>query len=178
MSTALPRTYGYDIRQFQLFGDSLQPTTSFPTTIDAIEIEMQTNSHWWIYLAADYHNSFYYTLFDSSRAIPTQVTGAVGEAMALVIMEKLYQAANIIRITPHPSSQSADFEMDIIESGQSVHALVESKASNVVLNNPPMQTVSSGLSQLLATRRCRPNSAGYLIITSYPGKACFVIKVF
>lgn len=147
-------------------------------TIGALEIEFQTINHWWIYLAANYHDSFYNISFDATRAIPTQVTGAVGESLALVIMQRLYQARNIRRITPHPSSRTADFEMDIDVNKRKVHALVESKGSNVNHTHPPFQTVRQGAAQLLATRFAHPSGAGYLVIASYPARTCFVIKVF
>jgi len=179
VSPILPRFYDYAIRQFSLSGNSLQPYgTPLSTTIGALEIELQTISHWWIYLAANYHDSFYHISFDASRAIPTQVTGAVGESLALVIMQRLYHARNIRRITPHPSSKTADFEMDINLNKQKIHALVESKGSNVRRRSPPFQTVSQGAAQLLATRFAHPSQVGYLIITSYPAKTCFVIRVF
>lgn len=179
ISPILPKFYDYTIDQYILRHNSLQPYgTSSSRTIGALEIELQTINHWWIYLAANYHDSFYHTSFDSTRAIPTQVTGAVGESLALVIMQRLYQARNIRRITPHPSSKTADFEMDMYVNRRKVHALVESKGSNVRRNYPSMQIVSQGASQLFATRRAHPSGAGYLVITSYPARRCFVIKVF
>lgn len=173
-------SYDYTIKQFSLLTGSLQPIgAAYTTTVGALEIEMETKIYWWIYLPANYHDSFYHASFNSTKAIPTQVTGAVGEALALVIMRKLYQAKNVRRITPHPSSRSADFEMDIVENGQQVHALVESKGSNRPHNNPPLRTVYLGAYQLVKTHSCtRQPSTGYLIITSYPSKTCFAIKVF
>lgn len=179
ISPILPKFYDYTIDQYVIRNGSLQSYgTPSNRTIGALEIELQTINHWWIYLAANYHDSFYYTSFNSTRAIPTQVTGAVGESLALVIMQRLYRARNIRRIIPHPSSKTADFEMDIHLNRRMVHALVESKGSNINRNYPPLQTVYQGASQLFATRRAHPSRAGYLVITSYPARRCFVIRVF
>ena len=171
--------YDYAIRQYSLVSGSLQPIGKIlKTTVTAIEVEMATKIYWLIYLPANYHDSFYHISFDSTKAIPTQVTGAVGEALTLVIMQKFYRAKNIVKITSTPSSKTADFEMDIIEKGQQVHALVESKGSNRLLRNPPMRTVYEGALQLVQTQYAKPANSGYLIIVSYPSKTCFVIKVF
>jgi len=175
----LPRFYDYTIVQYDLRSGTLQQIGSpFSITVGAIEIEYQTDNHWWIFLAANYHDSFYYANFDPTKAIPTQVTGAVGESLAIVFMQRLYYARNVRRITPHPSSKAADFEMDINLNGQVVHTLVESKGSNVNSPHPYFPTIAHGTLQLLASRRAHRSGAGYLIITSYPAKRCFVIKVF
>lgn len=130
-------------------------------------------------MAANYHDSFYYTSFDPTKSIPTQVTGAVGESLAVVIMQRLYQAKNVRRITPHPSSRAADFEMNITLNGQRIHALVESKGSNINSDQPYFPIVTYGTAQLLATRHSGHRSgAGYLVISSYPARKCFVIRVF
>jgi len=173
-------TYNYTIEQFSLVTGLLIPVMPpSTTTVGALEIEMETKIYWWIYLPANYHDSFYHTSFNSNKAIPTQVTGAVGEALALVIMRKMFQAKNVRRITPHPSSKSADFEMDIIENGKQVHALVESKGSNRPYSSPPMRTVYQGAYQLVKTSYYIPKpNTGYLLITSYPSRTCFAIKVF
>jgi len=179
ISPILPKFYDYTIDQYVIRNGLLRSYgTPSNRTVGALEIELQTINHWWIYLAANYHDSFYNTSFDSTRAIPTQVTGAVGESLALVIMQRLYSATNIRRITPHPSSKAADFEMDIYINRNKIHALVESKGSNVRRNYPPMQTVYQGASQLFATRRAHPSGAGFLVITSYPARRCFIIRVF
>lgn len=147
-------------------------------TIGAIEIEYQTINHWWIYLASNYHDSFYYIYYDPVKSIPTQVTGAVGESLAVVIMKRLYRARNVIPITPHPSSRTADFQMDINLNGRMVHTLVESKGSNVNSDQPYFPTVTHGTAQLLATRHAHLSGAGFLVISSYPAHRCFVIRVF
>lgn len=90
----------------------------------------------------------------------------------------MYGARNVRSITPHPSSKTADFEMDINLGGRKVHALVESKGSNVNSSEPNLQTVAYGATQLIATQYAHPSGAGYLIITSYPRHQCFVIRVF
>jgi hypothetical protein len=172
-------SYNYTIEHFSLVTGSLIPVSPSTTTnLGALEIEMETKIYWWIYLPANYHDSFYHTYFNSNKAVPTQVTGAVGEALALVIMRKVFQAKNVRRITPHPSSKSADFEMDIIENGKWVHAYVESKGSNRPYSYPPYQTVMQGGFQVVKTNFFQKARSGYLIITSYPSKTCFVIKVF
>jgi len=167
------------ISQYVMRGSTLQKIRTAKTqTISALEIELEAIRYWWIYLPSNYHDSFYYTYFNPTQAIPTQVTGAVSDSISLIIMRALYQAKNILKITPHPSSKSADFEMDIIENGQTVHAIVESKGSNRRLHQPPWRVVSDGARQLLATRHIHPASSGFLIITSYPTRNCFLIKVF
>lgn len=178
-SPILPRSYDYTIAEYDFSTGRLQNVgVASALTIRAIEIEFQTTNHWWIYLASNYHDSFYYTYFDPRKAIPTQVTGAVGESLAVVIMQRMYGARNVRPITPHPSSKTADFEMDIILNGRIVHALVESKGSNVNNSEPNLQTVAYGAAQLIATQHAHPSGTGYLIITSYPAHRCFVIKVF
>jgi hypothetical protein len=171
--------YDYKIRQFSFFSGNLQAVgRSSTSTVRAIEIENETNIYWWIYLPASYHDSFYHIRFHPPREVPTQVTGAVAEALSLIVMKKMFQAKNIDRITPRPSSRTADFEMDIVENGQQVHALVESKGSNRPHRRPPKGTVLDGALQLRITSYIKPATSGYLIITSYPSKTCFVIKVF
>jgi hypothetical protein len=172
--------YDYEIRQFTIQAGLLQPCGTNSVTIKAAELELETMAYWLIYLPANYHDVFYSSTCDPNLAIPTQITGGVGEAMALVIMRKLFGATGIDRINPSPSSQSADFEMDIIQNGKKVHALVESKGSNRVYRRyPPLRTVHYGAWQLIKTRLAKTSAiSGYLIITSYPAKTCFVIKVF
>ena len=171
--------YDYNVKQFSLLSGSLQPSTNSVIRVSAVEIEMETELYWWIYLPANYHDSFYHETFDSSRAIPTQVTGGVGEAFALVMMRKLYDADQVDKIMPHPSSKSADFEMKIIENGRKVHALVESKSSNnLYYHRPPKRIIFEGAWQLVKTNSKVYANSGFLIITSYPAKTCFIIKVF
>lgn len=171
--------YDYKIRQFSFLFGKLQPVgRSSTSTVRAIEIENETNIYWWIYFPASYHDSFYHIRFGPPREVPTQVTGAVAEALSLIVMKRLFQAKNIDKITPRPSSKTADFEMDIVENRQQVHALVESKGSNRPHKKPPKGMVLDGTLQLRTTSYIKPATSGYLIITSYPSKTCFVIKVF
>jgi hypothetical protein len=171
--------YIYKIRQFSFSSGNLRRVGHTSTsTVRAIEIENETKTYWWIYLPASYHDSFYHIRFGPPREVPTQVTGAVAEALSLIIMRKLFQARNIARITPRPSSRTADFEMDIIENGKQVHALVESKGSNRPHRVPPNGVVLDGILQLRTTSYVKSATSGYLTITSYPSKTCFVIKVF
>ena len=171
--------YDYEIKQFSFSAGKLQRNgRSSTATVRAIEIENETNVYWWIYLPASYHDSFYHIRFHPPREVPTQITGGVAEALSLIVMKKLFQAKNIARITPRPSSRTADFEIDIVENGQQVHALVESKGSNRPHKKPPKGTVLDGMLQLRTTNYIKSATSGYLIITSYPSKTCFVIKVF
>lgn len=176
--------YPYKVKQFAFSSGRLQRVGGTSTSVvNTFEIENETNTYWWIYLPASYHDSFYHVRFDPPREVPTQVTGAVAEALSLIIMRDLFQATNIYRITTRPSSRTADFEMDIIENGKRIHALVESKGSNRSHRTPPRGVVLDGTVQLRATSRVKqhfshPTISGYLIITSYPSRTCFVIKVF
>jgi len=171
--------YDYQIKEFTLSAGNLQSVgPSSTSTVGAAEIEFETKGYWHILLPASYHDSFYHMRFHPPREVPTQVTGAVAEALSLIIMKKLFKAKKIERITSRPSSRTADFEMDIVENGQQVHAFVESKGSNRPQRKPPRGTIADGALQLRATVSIKPAASGYLIITSYPSKICFVIKVF
>ena len=130
-SPLLLKNYDYEVTEYDFTTGRLLEI-GHPRTlgVGAIEIEYQTINHWWIYFPSNYHDSFYDTTFDPTKSIPTQVTGAVGESIAIILMERWFNAIHIQRLTPHPSSKTADFRMDIKIDGQWVHAIVESKGSN------------------------------------------------
>lgn len=175
----LLKSYDYEVTEYDFASGTLrQAGQPRNLGIGAIEIDHETHNHWWIYYPSNYHDSFYDISFDPTKSIPTQVTGAVGESIAIILMERWFNATNVQRITPHPSSKTADFKMDIQIGGHWVHTLVESKGSNASRGRPYLPAMTQGIIQLLATRLVHYAEAGFLITTSYPSRRISLIKVF
>jgi hypothetical protein len=149
----------------------------------ALEIELETTNHWWIFETATYHDSFFNNWVDPDMAIPTQVAGAVGEALAVLAMEKLWGARLVDKVTPHPSSRSADFWMQLdSRDGSLENILVESKATNARGNSPSRATVTYALSQLLDSQTAMERDGIriqrlFVIITAFRARTLFVVEV-
>ena len=151
-------------------------------TVYAIEVELQTTKHWWVFEPSTYHDSFFHDWVDHSMEIPTQVSGAIGEALTIIAMERLFQARNIEKVTPHPSSKSADFIMDINLGGNTVTSLVEAKGSNRNLSRPDTATIAYAASQLLVTRAALASAyaitKGFALQIAFSSRRIFVVEVF
>ena len=66
---------------------SISPRT--PVRISSASIETETKLRWFIIRPAIYHNAFFYSLSPANRQIPTQVTGAIAEAVTLRLFQTL-----------------------------------------------------------------------------------------
>ena len=170
--------YTYNVNLYSNSRNLRNPTFQTTISLDGFDIEFEKRSYWLLYLSSTYHDSFFHTRIPRAFSIPTQVTGAVGEILAINIMRDLFQATNIDTITPNPSRRSADYEMDIIENKIPVHAVVEVKASNKPLVRPGRTVVTQAIIQLNRSRWVVGAEAGYIVYTSFPSQICFVIKVF
>lgn len=175
------RSYAYSVQQYSYTNGKLQTVGSpFRQIFRAADIDREARTFWWIYLPANYHNSFYYNLFHKMKAIPTQATGAVGDSIAVILMKRLFGAYDVHAITPHPSSQSADFKMKMLDvNGQIINVAVESKGTNNAYDKPPPFLLRQGSDQLAGTQQLVNLSFGakFLIVTSYRSKKSFIIRV-
>jgi len=170
--------YQYNIRVYDDPNDLKNPSHNTIMNITAIQIELETNTYWWIILPNDYHDSFFRIIQPAQLQTPTQITGGVGESLSLAAMRHVFQPRNIRNLSPTPSSKMADYEMDVVLNNQVVHALVESKATNDVWRNPRKTKVRDATIQLTATRQQIPAQAGFVVVTSYPAQTIFIVQVF
>ena len=123
----------YDYRfEISLASGTNLASISPPTVrISSAAIETETKLRWFIIRPAVYHNAFFNASSPANRQIPTQVTGAIAEAVTLRLFQTLFSARNIEKISERPSSMTADFAMDINWNSSLIHCLVESKGSNM-----------------------------------------------
>lgn len=111
--------------------------------------------------------------------IPTQVTGAIAEAVTLRLFHMLYAAHNVVKIKERPSSKTADFAMDIVRNGHHQYCLVESKGSNSPRTGISSVQLDQALDQLQLTAEAHdpPPDAEFASLVSFRNKTITVIEV-
>ena len=134
---------------------------------------------WYIIHPALYHHSFYSAMIPAHLQIPTQVTGAIAEAVTLRLFHQLYVAHNVVKIRERPSSKSADFAMDIVRDGHPQHCLVESKGSNSPRRGISPLQLNQAWEQLQITRAAHdpPPDAMFASLVSFRNRTIRVIEV-
>src|SRR5438132_2000837 len=101
----LRKTYPYTVELCTYtFGTRPQIMSKSTVDLDAAGLETETKSRWYILRPAVYHDSFYHAKAPANRQVPSQVTGAIAEAVTLRLFEKLYKATNIEKISERPNS--------------------------------------------------------------------------
>jgi hypothetical protein len=179
------RKYAYTVRNYDLINGKIRHNPpNQQLDFFAVELELQTVNHWWIFESSTYHDSFFNDWVDPDKAVPTQVCGAIGETLALLTMEKIHGARLIQKITPFPSSKTADFWMEMdAPTGNVEDILVESKGTNSLMKRPDKATVDKASSQLSGSRAVMvhdgyPVQHGFAVISAYKTNRVFVVKVF
>jgi len=147
--------------------------------ISAASIETETMLRWYIIHPALYHDSFYTSTIPAHLQIPTQVTGAIAEAVTLRLFHELYAAHNVVKIRERPSSKTADFAMDIVRDGQPQHCLVESKGSNSPRTGISSVQLDQAWEQLQLTGEVYdpPPDAKFASLVSFRNRTITVIEV-
>jgi len=150
------RNYEYQIELQRSPRSTLPPSPPFNSVrISSSAIETETRLRWFVIWPSVYHNSFFNATSPANRQIPTQVTGAVAEAITLRLFQTAFDARNIEKISEKPRSKTADFAMDIRWNGVILHSLVESKGSNSP-GGGSWQQLRGARRQLLLTEGDRP----------------------
>ena len=180
LETIIRRSYQYNVKGYDYINGRLSVSApDLLTQIFARDVEFETFNHWFVHRPSYYHEHFYASTVDMDKAIPTQITGAIGESVAVVLFTNLMLARNIQKIRERPSSKTADFSMDIQNGNRQEHILVESKGSNSVYSGPPSVPLSNAVQQLDETEahHHRHVDRRFVVITCFPTHLIFQVEV-
>ncbi len=173
------RQYDYQVEISLPSGSNLSNVPhTISVRISSASIETETKLRWFILRPAIYHNAFFNSTSPANRQIPTQVTGAIAEAVTLRLFQTLFNAHNIEKISEKPRSMTADFAMDINWNGHELHSLVESKGSNMPGGGSWAQ-LHDARKQLYLTEGDRPEpiDAKFACLVSFREKRIELVEV-
>ena len=177
-SNLLTQSYDYQVWYYASPNSLQRPTWIRLDTISGFEIEFEPLNYWWVLLSSSYHDSFFSNSCPPRLAVPTQITGSIGETFSLAMMRhNPWDAQNIQHLSPTPSSKMADYSMDVKINGIYESAIVEAKAANRALSKPDKRTVVEAWTQIYETNKQVNAKNGFVVITSYPSNLIFIVKV-
>ena len=151
-------------------------------TVRAVDVENVVLNHWLVLDPAIYHAIFTVPLPLGGRSIPTQITGAIAESIAVLFLRQRF-AANVFHVSITPNSRTADFRATCPSSvSANPNLLAESKGTNARISTPQTLPLESAIEQLTMTEVIRFSKPlnyfrKFVIMTSFPASRIFFVEI-
>ncbi len=172
--------YNYEVLEYTFSGGQLTRSGSGSVSLTGLELELESTTYWELLAPAIYHDMFFHRWrYLPQRTDMPQITGSVGEIVAVLAMRQRYGAANVQPLHPTPRRRSADFAMELPNDGGWDATVVEVKSTNRNLVRPDLSRIAEGAVQvtITLTQARQRYVRGFVALVSHPGHRIFVAEV-